>query len=770
MNQESPIARTCLRRTLLRIVAVLVFWIAAAPAFAQSTWTGTWDTRWRGGGAILDLRQDGSRVTGTYPLYGGTVEAEVRGRDLEGRWQEGDRFGRFLFVQSEDGASFMGRFDTGEWWTGGRVGTANARLVVDQGTPRRAMRTFLAAANRARAGDVEAWGAAAAVVDFGEAGRSLRPGQRLAAAQALADALDLTTFRLWSIPGRSAAGDDVEVELPQAGTEVELPLSFRRRDGRWSILNPPAEALEARVRALRAARGGAPPPADAYLSLRSARDVFLTLLDRRAPEAARLAAFDLSGIAEPVRVHEGNLAAEYLRQILLRIGPVLPTEVPDDPAATQPYVHFEHPAGRIAVTRDPTATNPGDPPRWRVSRETVASLRALYAASEAIPPDPEAASAAPRPTGFFALRERIGGVAPALLSRVGPVEAWQIVGILLLLPIGWFAGYLLAWPAVAGLRWATAASREDASPLRWPVRLAAASALWLVGTARLGLPEVVQGTLVITFTVTLALAAVWGGWHLIDLAARRLHGVASRSNSQFDEIMVSLVAGAAKLGLVVAGLLYLADAFGIPAAGVVAGLGVGGIAFAFASRETLSNVFGAGILLTDRPFRRGDWIVAGDVKGTVEKVGIRSTRVRTSDDSLVVVPNGKLADATINNLGTRRHRLANGKVTIGWTATPAQVDDFVEGVREILATRGDVAQGRTQAGATGLGTDGVEVEFSAYLAAATATEERAAKHAILRDVLALAHRLSLPACDPPAAPDIRWAALLRPERTASAAD
>lgn len=271
------------RRLATLVLLALLAWVPAA--FANGPWTGTWDTRWRGGGAALDLRQEGDRVTGEYPLYGGRVEGTVRGREFEGRWVEGDRFGRFLFVLSEDGRSFMGRFDSGEWWTGGRVEAARARPAVDQATPRRAMRTFLTAANRAReGGEAEAWGSALKVLDFGEGAERLRPGARLARAQQLAEAVDFATFRLWSVPGRSAEGDRVEVRLPQAGTNEALTLSFRRaEDGRWSIVLPPEAELAERIRALRAARGGAPRAADAHLALRSPRDVLLTLLDPRAP-------------------------------------------------------------------------------------------------------------------------------------------------------------------------------------------------------------------------------------------------------------------------------------------------------------------------------------------------------------------------------------------------------------------------------------------------------------------------------------------------------
>jgi MscS family membrane protein len=731
-----------LARRACACLLLLALALLAGTAQAQS-WTGSWDSRWRGGGAVLDLRQEGNRVTGDYPLYNGRIEAEAQGRELRGRWIEGDRFGTFLFVMAEDGATFMGRFDTGEWWTGGRLTGAAPRLPVDQATPRRAMRTFLTAYNRARIGSEEAWGSALAVVQFGEEGARLRPGQRLARVQALAEALDLATFRLWSIPGRSAEGDLVEVRLNRAGTDAALPVAFRRTDGRWSIVMPAPEELAARVRELRAARP-VPAAADAHLALRSPRDVLLTLFDPEASEAQRLAAFDLAEVPEAVRVHEGRLAVGYFRRILSRIGPVLPQEVPDDPASPRAYVHFEHPLGRIAIARraEPTA----EAPRWAVTADSIATLRPLHAALEAMPPDPEAASGLPEATGYFAVRQWVGGISPLLLAPLGPVEAWQVLGILGLVAAGWLLGFVVGRPATLLFAWLAGIARSAARPIRWPARLAAASALWLVGSNWLGLPDLVQGGLLALFSITLAIAVAWAGWLVVDAISRRLMALAQRTDTQVDEIMLSLLAGVTKVALAVGAAIYVALTLSIPVAGIIAGLGVGGLAFAFASRETLQNVFGAGILLTDRPFRRGDAIVAGEVRGTVEKVGIRSTRVRTADDSLVVVPNGKLADATINNMGTRRHRVATGKLTVGWTARPEQVDALIEGIRAILDARGDIAKEKTLVGATGLGADGVEVEFTAYLAVAGIAAERAARHEILREVLALAHRLSLPAC------------------------
>ncbi|MEI6161630.1 MAG: hypothetical protein WCP77_17485, partial [Roseococcus sp.] len=583
--------------------AAILLLLAVLTGMAQAqTWTGGWDTRWRGGGAVLDLEQEGNRVTGTYPLYGGRIEAEVRGRELHGRWIEGDRFGSILFVMAEDGTNFMGRFDTGEWWTGGRMAQAARRIPVDQATPRRAMRTFLTGFNRTRLRDEEAWGAALAVVDFGEEGARLRGGQKLARVRALADTVDLTTFRLWSIPGRSAEGEVVQVSLPRAGTDLALHLEFRRREGRWSIVMPALDDLAAQARALRAARP-ATEASGAHFALRSPRDVFLTLFDPEANESQRLAIFDLSALPESVREHEGRLAIEYLRQVLARIGPVLPQEVPDDPASAQVYLHFEHPLGRVAVARQ---GEPGPAARWAVTADSAASLRTLWTALEAMPTDPEAAQSLPDPTGYFAIRRWVGVTVPALLVPLGPVEAWQVVGTLLAILMGWLLGWLASWPAMQLFAWLAGVPRAGARGIRWPARLLAASTLWLSGSQWLGLPDLVEGALLGLFSITLAAAVAWGGWCVVDAIARRLTVVALRTITQVDEIMVSLLAGAAKAALVAGAGGYVGLTLHIPVAGLVAGPGGGGLASPF-----------------PRPERRRTESAAGSSLGAGRSIGAR---------------------------------------------------------------------------------------------------------------------------------------------------
>ena len=100
-------------------------------------------------------------------------------------------------------------------------------------------------------------------------------------------------------------------------------------------------------------------------------------------------------------------------------------------------------------------------------------------------------------------------------------------------------------------------------------------------------------------------------------------------------------------------LIILGNIFGIEITALAAGLGIGGVAVALASKESLENLLGSFTIFFDQPFTVGDIVTVGNITGLVEKVGFRSTRIRTFDKSLVSVPNKKMVDADLDNLGKR---------------------------------------------------------------------------------------------------------------------
>ena len=730
-----------------RVFAVLLLLASTATANAAPNWTGEWDTKWRDGGARMILEQHDDQVAGTYPAYGGKILGTLQGRELHGHWTEGPRSGDITFVLAPDGQSFMGRFETGEWWTGGRAAPAGRTIPIDQAGARQALRTFIAAGNAARSGEPDVWATAASVLQIDDAGAAMPPGQKLAAAKSLFELVDQTTFQLFAIPGRRAQGDHVDLDLKQAGTGVSLPLRLVRGDDHlWRVAMPQKGDLAHLRDALLARSGGRIPPPGDVARRATARDAMRSFIDGFADwngsgRQQVLSTLDLSAFSDATRDYEGELAAAYMNKSLDRIGQVVPQEISDDPQNRTPYTVFAHPAGSIILA--PMA-EPGGGVTWRFTADSVRGARDLYTTIEDMP-EVAGGFAPDVPSTYMQLRRWVRHVAPGLFVRVGPIEAWQAVGIVILLAACFAAAYVLSWLVLAVLRVAVG-GREMRSEheFRWPLRLALALGLYALVVPALGLPEAVKRVSTGATGVILSLALVWGGWKLLDTFGVSAMRRAEARQGTLDEILVSLVLGALKLALLAGGLIFVAQALSIPYEGVLAGLGIGGLAVAFASRETLSNVFGAGILVADRPFRRGDWIESGDAKGTVEHVGIRSTRIRTGEDSLMFVPNGKLADAAVNNLGTRRHRVSKAKLLVLHAARADQIDAFMDALRRTISEQPDVQHGSTQVGIASITPEGVEIDIICALEVRSAAIERADRSALMIGILRLAERMRVP--------------------------
>ncbi len=726
-----------IQRTLLFLLALLAW---AGTAHADGPWTGTWDTRWRDGGGRLMLEQNGDQVTGQYPLYGGRVTGTVHGSELVGRWVEGNESGAFIFVLGRDGNSFAGRYDTGEWWTGARTTAPELPTILDLSNPRAAMQTFVVASNVARAGYPDARGIALEALDFSTNAAPLSRAERLDQTIALFDLVDLTTFRIWLIPD-TATGDSVTIQLPQSASDASLSLTLvRNAAGAWRIRVPtPAEATAAR-HALLAVFGGQPRASDAFKQLASPRDTMRAFIEGSADwggpgRALAISTLDLSAMPAVLQEANGALAAQYLRRVLDRIGLVglqaIPNYVPD----RQAYVHFVHPAGRIVIA----ATGDGPNTRWKFTTRTVSDIDQIFFAIEGLQPPIKAPPGMIPPSNFFSLRNFVRGQAPFLLGQVGEVEYWQVLASVLLMTSMLLTGMLAARLIFKALHRSV---HPDFVPqphlFAWSAGLVVAVGVGSQVVPALGIPEHIRqfsypavGTLV---TIGAAIVA----WHLIGIAGRLLELKTERTSTAADDILVTLILAALRFAVFIGAALIVAYFLSLPTAGLIAGLGIGGVAVAFASRETLSNIFGAGILVTDRPFGRGDWIIAGDVEGSVEHLGIRSTRVRTSQDSVMVVPNGKLADSTINNLGTRRYRLARSRLLVTAGATPERLNAFVAAVRQRIVDDPLCVTGRSEVGVVGIAEQGIEIDMTTYLDVPGFSAERAAKHALMLDVVRLA--------------------------------
>jgi MscS family membrane protein len=740
--QRRRVHRTMARPLRVLLLAAIFTW--SSTAFADGIWSGYWATTWRDGGASLLLDQQGDKVSGSYPLYGGRIDAVANGPHLVGRWFEGDNSGSFIFVMGRDRTSFSGRYDTGEWWTGTRTNGPDNSVEPELTSPREVFRRFIVYCNLGRSVRPDAWGVALQTIDFGADASSMPRSEQLQRVRNLFGMLDLTTFRVWSIP-EMAPGSTLQVRFDQSGTDASVTLTMTRdAEGHWRIKMPSQAELAADRGALLAGRGGRAPAADAYRRLQNPRDTMRAFLDGMTDwsgpgRALALSALDLSGIPEALRDAQGALAAQYLRRVLDQIGLIGLQSIPNDGADRTPYVHFDHPAGSVVIA--PSGPEPGA--EWKFTAATVADIDDLFRAINGLPPPLATPPGLIPATPFFTMRDFIQAHAPGLLRSVGSAEYWQMIGAALLILLAGLIGMLGARLIRLGTDRLAGKDVGKSRLLTWALAVTVMLLVIARFAADLGAPEEMRRYTYPVMGTVLTVAGCVAIWHLLGVAGVALQRLSDRTAIATDDILFTLLLAGARLGVIVAAFLGIAYFLSIPTSGILAGLGIGGLAFAFASRETLSNVFGAGILVADRPFKRGDWISSGDIDGSVEHVGIRSTRVRTAQDSVMVVPNGKLADSTINNLGTRRHRLLKTQFIVTAGGTPRRLDLFADEVRRRITADDSFVATRTDVGLAGIAQTGMQVEVTTYLNVSTVSEERAAKHALLVDVVRLAERCGL---------------------------
>ncbi len=163
------------------------------------------------------------------------------------------------------------------------------------------------------------------------------------------------------------------------------------------------------------------------------------------------------------------------------------------------------------------------------------------------------------------------------------------------------------------------------------------------------------------------------------------------------------------------GIILILRHFGVDPTPIVAGLGVGGIAVALAAQKTLENVIAGASLIMDQAVSVGDSLRAGTVEGTVEYIGLRSTRIRTLDRTIVSVPNGQIANMTLETLSARDKFWLHPVVGLRYETTPDQVRLVIEGVRQMLGRQAEVEGPSIRVRLLRLNTFSLDVEVFAYL-------------------------------------------------------
>jgi MscS family membrane protein len=407
----------------------------------------------------------------------------------------------------------------------------------------------------------------------------------------------------------------------------------------------------------------------------------------------------------PVRGTDAQILARQLAVVLDRRLPARLNEVSDEPEGSMPdpLNPDEDLIGTISTSKGGLdilveRVDRGKAGKvWLFSQKTVKSIPDVFD-ELSIPPVekflPE-----------FLVKERLASI---------PLFEWlAVLGVLLLyvffgllsgligLGIGACRRYVFQY---AGLR--------NPQVLPPPVRLLllALSIYWLL--SRIGLPLLARQFWSTTAFVIVTVASIWvlvlfNRWGERYLVARRpsLGGSAA---------ILRLIRRGTNGLVFFAGLLFTLYHFGINPTATLTGLGVGGIAVALAAQKTLENLIAGISLITDQAVRVGDTLKLGDVLGTVEDVGLRSTRIRTLDRTLVCVPNGQIANMSLETLSARDKFWFHPVVGLRYETTPVQLRSIITGIRKLLTVHSSIASSTVRVRFLRVGAFSLDVDIFAY--------------------------------------------------------
>ncbi len=369
--------------------------------------------------------------------------------------------------------------------------------------------------------------------------------------------------------------------------------------------------------------------------------------------------------------------------------------------------------------------------RWYLSKETVDKIPELFEKAY--------------PFGS----DRLLNYLPSNQTKYLGLMVWQYIAILMLVIISfifnkglfWLVHYIITRILFRFGRKELATTYIK--PVVRPLSLMVAFAIIAMFLPILQLPVKVSHYLSLAFAGLIPLFGTIAVYKTIDIIALYFEKLAHSTDSSLDDQLVPLFRKIAKTFVIIIGGVYVLANLNVQLVPLLATLSIGGIAFALAAQDTIKNFFGSLMIFIDKPFQVGQWITAPGIDGTVEEVGIRSTRIRTFSNSLIYVPNGKLADAVINNHGLRSYRRFSTQLAVVYDTPPELLEIFIEGLRKTVLEHPKTWKNNFHVYMNEMNSHSLDIKFYIFFDVPTWAEELDCRHEVIMSILKLAHKLGI---------------------------
>ncbi|MDH5491929.1 MAG: mechanosensitive ion channel family protein [Myxococcales bacterium] len=247
----------------------------------------------------------------------------------------------------------------------------------------------------------------------------------------------------------------------------------------------------------------------------------------------------------------------------------------------------------------------------------------------------------------------------------------------------------------------------------------------------------------VAIRVLAASAGVMLAYRLVDLTSDVFARRAESTDTKLDDQIIPLIRKTVKVFVVGLGIIFVLQNMDIDVGSLIAGASLGGLAFTLAARDTVANLFGSVSIFADQPFQVGDWVVIDGNEGVVIEVGMRSTRIRTFYDSVISVPNSKVANCSVDNYGLRKYRRCSITLGLTYDTSPDQMQAFCEGIRAILRANESVRQDNFEVHFRNFSASSLEVMLYFFFEAESWSEELRNRHNVFLEILRLARALGV---------------------------
>lgn len=256
-------------------------------------------------------------------------------------------------------------------------------------------------------------------------------------------------------------------------------------------------------------------------------------------------------------------------------------------------------------------------------------------------------------------------------------------------------------------------------------------------------PFEITSTIYAIYILAISFMVLYFAFKTIDIIAFYIELRVKKTESTLDNQIIPLIIKSLRILVITIGILSILHNFGYNIISLLTGLGLGGLAFALAAQNTLTNVFGSVTIFSDKPFRLGDWIKIGDVEGTVEEIAFRTTRIRRFDQALVTVPNSQFVNSYIVNYSTMQKRRIEFYVRISYMTPLFNIKDAINGIRSMIEKDERFEQSFHMVMLTELGEESLNIYVYCFTKTIDWKEHLAIKEELILNIIQLLEELDI---------------------------